>query len=57
MIWGVLLLMIVFCVFTVTHFLATTPDQPPLDLAAELCMILLSGLLLIAGLLVVRHLL
>lgn len=57
MIFGVLLLIAIFSVFSVTHFLKFTADQPPLHLAAELSVILLSGVFLIAGLILVRHLL
>lgn len=57
MIFGTLLLMAIFAIFTVTHFLEFTSDQPPLHLAAELSVILLSGIFLIAGIILVRHLL
>lgn len=57
MIFGVLLLMAVFATFTVTHFLEFTPDQSPVDLAGELSIIAISGIFLIAGLVIVRHLL
>jgi hypothetical protein len=55
MIFGVLLLMAVFATFTVTHFLEFTPDQSPVDFAGELSLIMLSGIFLIAGLVIARH--
>ena len=57
MIFGALLLMAIFSVFTVTHFLEFSSDQPPLELAAELSIILISGLFIIVVLILVRHLL
>ena len=55
MIFGVLLLMAVFAIFTVTHFLEYTPDQSPVDLAGELSIISMAGIFLIAGIVIVRH--
>lgn len=57
MIFGVLMLMAVFATFTVTHFFEFTPGQSPMDLASELSIIAIAGILLIAGLVIVRHLL
>ena len=55
MIFGILILIVFFCVFIVTHFLDYSPEQSPMELAGELAIVILSGLLLIAFVIIIRH--